>query len=266
MTTRRPAWYRTARVLGGVPWVPFDVAQALQRQVDGHQQRLQWAQAELNEARRALQVATRTQSQTRHLEQQRQPLLERIDELEQALQAAHTRLDAAIAQGEQARKEAEQARVEARELAERLQQEQRCEEGDPRLQNLAQDLRRIRDRTASEAAQARQQERVRRLQDLAQVYDNLRRALQASDDATSPWHQGYLAILSDVEAAFDRAGAQPLGRVGEPFDPQRHEAVAMVDAQDPEQDDRLVAVEQVGFALDDGTLVRPARVVVGRAA
>ena len=60
---------------------------------------------------------------------------------------------------------------------------------------------------------------------------------------------------------LSRAGAEPIGRVGEHFDPARHEAVALRPGNG-KPDDTVLAVPQVGYRLDDGTLVRPARVVV----
>ena len=48
---------------------------------------------------------------------------------------------------------------------------------------------------------------------------------------------------------------------GEPFDPERMEAMMRVGAESEEQDDSVAQVVQKGYALK-GTLVRPARVAV----
>ncbi|CAN0604433.1 unnamed protein product, partial [Ectocarpus sp. 12 AP-2014] len=54
-----------------------------------------------------------------------------------------------------------------------------------------------------------------------------------------------------------------LNPVGEPFDPQLHEAMSMVPAPDAEPNS-VVAVVQKGYTLNE-RLVRPAMVVVAQA-
>jgi molecular chaperone GrpE len=50
--------------------------------------------------------------------------------------------------------------------------------------------------------------------------------------------------------------------VGEPFDPQKHEAIAMQEAPAAEPDSVLLVVQK-GYELN-GRLLRPARVIVAR--
>jgi molecular chaperone GrpE len=58
-------------------------------------------------------------------------------------------------------------------------------------------------------------------------------------------------------------GVEPVPAVGEPFDPEVHEAVDEVAVDDPTLDGRVVAELQRGFRFGD-RLVRPAIVRVGR--
>ena len=58
-------------------------------------------------------------------------------------------------------------------------------------------------------------------------------------------------------------GVEQIDPAGEPFDPQRHEAMTMVPNPDVEPN-TVIDVIQKGYALN-GRLVRPARVVVASA-
>jgi molecular chaperone GrpE len=51
--------------------------------------------------------------------------------------------------------------------------------------------------------------------------------------------------------------------LGEPFDPVRHEAIALVPVTDPAQDGRVIDVMREGYLIGDETL-RPAGVAVGK--
>jgi molecular chaperone GrpE len=67
-----------------------------------------------------------------------------------------------------------------------------------------------------------------------------------------------------MEAILARQGVQRVGEVGEPFDPQRHEAVAVVET-DAVPDRSVAEVVRSGFIQGD-RVVRPAQVVVARPA
>jgi len=67
-------------------------------------------------------------------------------------------------------------------------------------------------------------------------------------------------VHADVIAALKRVGIEPFSPQGEPFDPQRHEAVAQQPA-DGATPGTIVEVYQRGYRFGDSVL-RPARVVV----
>ncbi|MGH7670212.1 MAG: nucleotide exchange factor GrpE [Gemmatimonadaceae bacterium] len=58
-------------------------------------------------------------------------------------------------------------------------------------------------------------------------------------------------------------GLEVLNPLGDPFNPEVHEAVSAVRAALPEEDHRVAQVFQVGYLLN-GQLLRPARVVVAQ--
>lgn len=99
---------------------------------------------------------------------------------------------------------------------------------------------------------------------LLDVYDNLERALEVPGAAESPLYEGIAATRDVFLKRLAELGVEPVAAVGEPFDPEVHEAVDEVAVEDPEQDGRVVAELQRGFRAGD-RLVRPAAVRVGRA-
>ncbi len=99
------------------------------------------------------------------------------------------------------------------------------------------------------------------LADWLAAIDSVERALQmASPD--EPLYAGVRALLEQLEASLARHGVTRLGAAGEPFDPERHEVVAVRDT-DELPDRTVVEVARSGFALGDRVL-RPAQVVVAR--
>jgi molecular chaperone GrpE len=105
--------------------------------------------------------------------------------------------------------------------------------------------------------------------DLLNVADNLRRALEAvpaeqvNDPGVKNLIGGIEATERELFAAFDRAGIKPVAAQGVPFDPNLHEAMVEVPAQDVPPG-TVVQVYQNGWTLHD-RLLRPARVGVAKA-
>jgi molecular chaperone GrpE len=78
-----------------------------------------------------------------------------------------------------------------------------------------------------------------------------------------PCYDGLRAILQQMDVVLDRQGAERIGSLGDQFDPERHEAVA-VRASEDVPDRTVVEVQRSGFAQGD-RVIRPAQVVVARA-
>jgi len=74
---------------------------------------------------------------------------------------------------------------------------------------------------------------------------------------------GIKMILGELKKAFESEGVKKLDVVGKPYDPQTAEAIAVIPAK-TEQDGIVLEEVQMGFLMDDKVL-RPARVVVGKA-
>ena len=102
------------------------------------------------------------------------------------------------------------------------------------------------------------------VRELLPALDNLQRALEAArrDDADSPLIVGLTGVQSQLNDVFRRFGLVTLNPLGEPFDPNRHEAVM----QEPSKESppgTVLRVLEPGYRLHE-RILRPARVVVAR--
>lgn len=105
--------------------------------------------------------------------------------------------------------------------------------------------------------------------ELLPVVDSLEKAVEAAtgdgnggqiDEAIGQGVELSLKLFLDVLA---KAGVEQIDPAGEPFDPQRHEAMAMVENPDAEPNS-VLEVMQKGYALN-GRLIRAAMVIVSKA-
>jgi molecular chaperone GrpE len=103
------------------------------------------------------------------------------------------------------------------------------------------------------------------LRDFLPVLDNLDRAMQAvrSEPATS-LTTGVELIQRELLRVLEKYGVTPFSSVGQPFDPERHEAIARVPSAD--LPDMSVAAETARGYLLHGRVLRPAMVTVAVAA
>ena len=183
----------------------------------------------------------------------------------------------------------QQAEELAREAVEQARAEAQVEEGAPAVDPDA-ELARLRDeleatrKALGEAdlrAQAEIQNMRRRVErdveaahkfalekfagDVVTVADSLERALTALDadnEALAPAREGTqltLKVLLDVFGRFNIAQVDPRG---ETFNPELHEAMAMV-PQPQAEPNSIIDVLEKGYTLN-GRLLRPARVVVAK--
>ena len=123
------------------------------------------------------------------------------------------------------------------------------------------DFENYRKRVARETAAARDRGVGSLAKELPPALDNLDRALEAADEH-DPLLQGVRLVRNELKAALARAGIQSFCPLGEPFDPEVHEAVATAEqAPGGSPSGTVVEVYQDGYRLGEGVL-RPARVVV----
>ncbi len=74
---------------------------------------------------------------------------------------------------------------------------------------------------------------------------------------------GLNMVLGELKKAFTAERIEKLDVVGKPYDPQTSEAIALIPAP-ADQDGQVLEEVQMGFSME-GKILRPARVVVGKA-
>lgn len=85
----------------------------------------------------------------------------------------------------------------------------------------------------------------------------------AADNATlESIREGSELTMNMFIQVLTRNGLEPIDPLGEKFDPERHQAISMIEAEGAESGN-IIEVMQKGFLLND-RLVRPAMVVVAR--
>jgi molecular chaperone GrpE len=135
------------------------------------------------------------------------------------------------------------------------------EQMEDRFKRALADLDNYRKRSARELERLVTERGDAVLGDWLEVVDGVERALQQTAD--TPLHEGLRAMLEHMDAVLERQGVRRIGERGEPFDPNRHEAVDVRET-DETPDRTVVEVLRSGYARDDRVL-RPAQVVVARA-
>ena len=105
---------------------------------------------------------------------------------------------------------------------------------------------------------------ARFIESLLPVMDDLDRALNAavSEGSSEALLQGIRSIANSFQNALTNAGVESIASVGEPFNPELHEAVD-TEETDPEMDGIVVDEYSRGYRIGE-RLLRPARVKVGR--
>jgi molecular chaperone GrpE len=132
---------------------------------------------------------------------------------------------------------------------------------DDRYKRALADLDNYRKRSAREVERRVAESTESLLREWLDALDSVERALLMAE-TDSPLALGLQAVLDQMEAILERQGVTRVGAAGEPFDPERHEAIAVVAAEGV-PDRTVVEVARSGYALGD-RILRPAQVVVAQ--
>src|SRR5271157_1952764 len=100
------------------------------------------------------------------------------------------------------------------------------------------------------------------LKALLPILDSLDNALKTNAASREDFHAGIELIDKQFHDALAKLGVQPVPTEGEPFDPNVHQAIQMVDT-DKAEDNHVLDELQRGYRLKD-RLLRPAMVRVAR--
>ncbi len=144
------------------------------------------------------------------------------------------------------------------------QSEQDVEENRERWIRAVAELENYKKRMVRQQGELRKMAAEPLLRDMVEVLDNLERAVEASRDANeqSALRDGVELVCRQMRDVLERAGVTPIPAVGEPFDPEVHEAV-LVSPVDDAEPGIVVAELGRGYRLHDRVL-RPSKVAVAQ--
>lgn len=120
-------------------------------------------------------------------------------------------------------------------------------------------------RIANASAKELEQKTRKLLESFLPVIDDLDRGIAAARKHVESTDvvEGLELIKRSLLARLGQFGVSHAPALGEKFDPQRHDAIALVPVTDAAQDGRVIDVMREGYLIGDETL-RPAGVAVGK--
>jgi len=140
---------------------------------------------------------------------------------------------------------------------------EQIDELNTRVLRLTADYDNYRKRAQREKEDVRQFANQGLLEKLLPVLDNFEMAITAVKEADPSIKDGVQMIYDQLFAVLKDSGMEPIDAMGEPFDPNLHEALSQEETSDANEG-AVVQQVQRGYKLND-RLVRPARVVVAKA-
>jgi len=137
----------------------------------------------------------------------------------------------------------------------------KADENWDRYVRAAAETENVRKRAARDVEHARKYAIESFAREMLAVRDSFEMGIDAADTAdAAALVEGSKATLKLLSSALERFGVSELDPVGEPFDPEQHEAMSLQPSADAEPGSVLTVVQK-GYALN-GRLLRPAMVIV----
>ncbi len=149
------------------------------------------------------------------------------------------------------------------ETALKASQEKAEENWDKLLRSVA-ELENVKRRAEKDIADAHRYALNRFIDDLIPIVDSLEQAVLSCAEGASheAMRSGLELTLKMFMSSLEKFGVKLLNPMGEPFDPNLHEAMMMQESKDAAPNTVLVVVQK-GYRVYD-RLIRPARVVVAK--
>jgi molecular chaperone GrpE len=124
------------------------------------------------------------------------------------------------------------------------------------------DFDNFRRRTLKEKEELAQYASLKLVGQLLPVMDNFQRALQTGGEGaeSESFAKGVDMIYRQLSQVLEAEGLKPMESVGQPFDPELHQAIMQVESEEHE-DGIIVEVIQPGYVMKD-KVIRPAMVKV----
>ncbi|SCX94973.1 MULTISPECIES: nucleotide exchange factor GrpE [Basfia] len=195
-------------------------------------------------------------------QEKNQENLENAEELTQKANDTENSAEQAEPADETASDALEEAIARVQELEEQLAETAKKEQ-DLLLRSRA-ELDNMRRRAEQDVEKAHKFALEKFSKDILNTIDNLERALATpankEDEAVKSLFDGVELTLKELLATVARFGVEPVGAVGETFNPELHQAISMQSAEGFETN-QITVVLQKGYLLN-GRVIRPAMVMV----
>ncbi|MDF1694156.1 MAG: nucleotide exchange factor GrpE [Zhongshania sp.] len=189
------------------------------------------------------------------------------DQDKSALQDEDAQVEAIVGEIQDALDDVEAGQAEEKSLEVQLEEaKQAAADAKEQALRAVADAQNIRRRAEKDAESARKFALEKFAGDMLVVADNLDRALASADmsnESLKPMIEGVELTNKSMLDALARHKVEQINPLGEPFNPEFHQAIAMVPNPDAEPNS-VMDVMQKGFTLN-GRLLRPAMVVVAKA-
>jgi len=152
-------------------------------------------------------------------------------------------------------------------LSERLAAaESKADENYERLLRLTAEFENYKKRSEREMSDYRKFANESLMKEILPVVDNLERALaiecKQDDEAFKGLREGVEMTLKGLTDSLQKFGVVPLDAIGEPFDPNFHQAVSQEES-DEHPDSTVTKELQKGYLIND-RLLRPSMVIISR--
>ena len=118
---------------------------------------------------------------------------------------------------------------------------------------LAAEYDNYRKRTAKEKESLYADAKIDTVKALLGVYDNLERGISQYGDEESPHRKGLEMVFNQFKESLKKLGVETMDAVGQPFDPEKHNAVMHIE-DESYGESTVVEVLQQGFTLGDKVL------------
>lgn len=120
----------------------------------------------------------------------------------------------------------------------------------------------IRRRAAEDVSKAQKFAVERFSNEMLAVMDSLQAALTVENSSIENFKSGMELTQKQLSNVFEKFNIAEINPVGEKLDPHKHQAISMIDSDQPAN--TVVSVMQKGYTLNDRVL-RPALVLVAKA-
>ncbi len=120
----------------------------------------------------------------------------------------------------------------------------------------------IRRRAAEDVSRAQKFAVERFSNEMLAVMDSLQAGLSVQTENVESFKSGMELTLKQLASVFEKFNIKEINPVGEKLDPHKHQAISMVESDQPAN--TVVSVMQKGYLLNDRVL-RPALVLVAKA-